>query len=74
MRTKEEIRGLLKRLDGEPADALEDECLEFKPWETDPKSLHRTLRENVVCLANARGGTIVVGVRDKVRSRKEAGG
>jgi ATP-dependent DNA helicase RecG len=72
MRTKNEIRSLLKRLDGEPADALEAEDLEFKPWELDPRGLHRMLRENVVCLANARGGTIVLGVRDGVRTRRES--
>ena len=72
MRTKEEIRSLLKRLDGEPADALEAEDLEFKPWETDVKSLHRTLREMVVCFANARGGIIVLGVKDGVRTRLDA--
>jgi ATP-dependent DNA helicase RecG len=72
MRPKEEIRTLLKRLEGEPADALEDESLEFKPWEGDLKTLHRLLREAVVCLANARGGTVVLGIRDGVRTRREA--
>lgn len=72
MYTREQIRTLLKRLDSEPADSLEDEELEFKPWETEPKALHKTLRETVVCLANARGGTVVLGVKDKVRSRREA--
>jgi ATP-dependent DNA helicase RecG len=72
MRPKEEIRALLKRLDGEPADALEDESLEFKPWEGDLKTLHRLLREAVVCLANARGGIVVLGIRDGVRTRREA--
>ncbi len=72
MRSKEEIRALLQRLDGEAADDLEDVDLEFKPWESDRKNLHRLLRETVVCLANARGGTIVLGVRDRARSRQEA--
>jgi len=72
MRSKEEIRALLKRLDGETADALEDEDLEVKPWESDAKTLHRILRETVVCLANARGGTIILGVRDRANSRGEA--
>jgi len=72
MHTKETIRSLLVRLDGEPADALEDETLEFKPWEREPKALHKLLREYVVCLANAHGGTIVIGVKDGVRSRREA--
>jgi len=72
MRTRDEIRSLLKRLDSESADALEAEDLEFKPWESDPKWLHKMLRENVVCLANARGGMIVLGVRDGMRTRQEA--
>jgi len=72
MRSKEEIRTLLQRLDREPADLLEDETLEFKAWEGDLKTRHRLLRETAVCLANARGGTIVLGVRDGVRSRREA--
>jgi ATP-dependent DNA helicase RecG len=72
MKSVEEIRGILRRLDGEPADALEDEDLEFKPWDPDPRSLARTLREHAVCLANHRGGIIVVGVRDRVKSRREA--
>ncbi|MGH7321901.1 MAG: ATP-binding protein [Candidatus Rokuibacteriota bacterium] len=71
-RTPAEVRTLLDRLDGQPAEALEDEELEFKPWEQDPRSLHRVLREYVVCLANARGGTIVLGVRDRVRTRRDA--
>jgi ATP-dependent DNA helicase RecG len=72
MRTKAEIRALLLRLDGETADALEDEDLEFKPWENDARTLNRILRETVVCLANAQGGTIVLGIRDRVRTRREA--
>lgn len=72
MMRREEIRSLLARLEAETADDLESEELEFKPWDSDPKALHRTLREAVVCLANARGGTIVVGVRDRVRGRSAA--
>jgi len=72
MRNSDEIRELLLRLDGEPADSLEDETLEFKQWESNRKAMHRVLREAVVCLANAKGGTVVLGVRDGVRSRAEA--
>lgn len=72
MRTKEEIRTLLKRLDGEPAEALEAEDLEFKPWEDDVKGLHHILREVAVCLANARGGTLVLGIQDRKKTRREA--
>ncbi|MEW5807412.1 MAG: ATP-binding protein [Acidobacteriota bacterium] len=72
MRSKEEIRSILKNLNNQTADSLEDDDLEFKPWDTDTKTLHRTLREAVVCFANARGGTIVLGVKDRGHSRKEA--
>jgi ATP-dependent DNA helicase RecG len=72
VRSASEIRRILKRLDGEPADALEDEDLEFKPWDPDQRALARTVREHVVCLANHRGGTLVLGVRDGVRTRQEA--
>lgn len=72
MPTKEEIRTLLKQLDGRRADELESETLEFKRWEPNLKQLHRLLREEAVCLANARGGTIILGIHDKGRSRKAA--
>lgn len=72
MRTKEDIRALLKQLDGKSADELEDDTLEFKGWEPNLKKLHKLLREEAVCLANARGGTIVLGIRDNIRTRKEA--
>lgn len=72
MRTAAEIRRLLDRLAEVQAEELEDDTLEFKPWERDPRALTRLLREYVVCLANARGGTIVLGVRDGVRGRENA--
>ncbi len=70
-----EIRALLARLDGEPADALESETMEFMSWDHTPDAkdrLIRELRERVVCLANARGGVIIVGVADRKRTRREA--
>ena len=72
MPTKDEIRALLAQLEGKAAQELENEMLEFKSWETNIKQLHKLLREEAVCLANARGGTIVLGVDDKARTRKEA--
>ena len=70
-----ELRELLGRLDGEPADALESETLEFKSW--DPQGQQRkvqvrNLRESVVAFANARGGLIVLGVADRRRTRSDA--
>lgn len=70
-----ELRELLGRLDGEPADALESETLEFKSW--DPQGQQRkvqvrNLRESVVAFANASGGLIVLGVADRRRTRSDA--
>ncbi|MBI4881428.1 MAG: putative DNA binding domain-containing protein [Planctomycetes bacterium] len=73
--TVSEIRVLLRQLDGSPADAIESESLECKPWDPDPRRLKeqlREIRETVVSLANARGGVIVLGIQDRMRSRAEA--
>jgi ATP-dependent DNA helicase RecG len=70
-----EARALLARLDEESADALESETVEFKPWDPHPdaRASHlRELREAVVCLANARGGTIILGVAERKRTRRDA--
>ncbi len=69
-----EVQTLLRRLDGEPADALESETLECKGWDPsgDLKGQIKDLRESVVCLANARGGTIVLGIRDRATTRGRA--
>ncbi len=73
--TREEVRVLLQRLEGESADAIESETVECKPWEAPTRpfdSVVREVREAVVCLANARGGTIILGVSDRKRTRREA--
>lgn len=73
--TVAEIRALLRRLDGEPADAIESETVECKGWDASPAArdrCFRDLREAVVCLANARGGVILLGVADRKRSRQDA--
>ena len=70
-----EIRDLLARLDGAPADALESETVEFKPWvgaRDARKSQVRVLREAAVAIANANGGVLVLGVADRKRTRAEA--
>ncbi|WP_419949670.1 RNA-binding domain-containing protein [Candidatus Palauibacter sp.] len=69
------IPALLDRLDGEPADALESDTLEFKSW--DPhggarRTQIREVRETVVAFANANGGIIVLGVADNKRTRADA--
>ena len=70
-----ELREILNRLDGEPADTLESDTLEFKSWNSHGpahKSQLREVREEVVALANSHGGLIVLGVSDRKRTRSEA--
>ena len=70
-----ELRELLRRLDGGPADALESETLEFKSWDSHGQALKdqiRDVRETVVAFANASGGLLVLGVADRKRTRSAA--
>ena len=70
-----ELRELLKRLDGQPADALESNTIEFKSWDDSPaayKTQLRTIRETVVAFANASGGYLLLGVADGKRTRADA--
>ena len=75
MLTLAELSALLGRLDGEPADALESETLEFKSWNPlgrARKDQVRDVRETVVAFANASGGLLVLGVADRKRRRSDA--
>jgi len=70
-----QLRNELHRLDGEPADSLESETLEFKSWNpagSAHKAQVREIRETVVAFANAQGGLLVLGVADRKRTRAEA--
>jgi ATP-dependent DNA helicase RecG len=73
MPTKAEIEALLDKLEDGPADDLEGQLLDFMEWSEDryaqPK---KVLLEKVICMANGGGGTVVVGVRDRVKTRKRA--
>lgn len=73
MRTKTEIEALLDELNTKCADDLEAQDLDFKEW--DVKSYADSgaiVLETVICLANAEGGTIVIGVKDNVIGRSKA--
>ena len=75
MLTISQLSKLLERLDGEPADSLESDTLEFKSWNPHGparKSQLREIREEVVALANSQGGVIVLGVTDRKHTRGEA--
>ncbi len=68
----EEIRTILKELKKRRARDLESETLEFKEWIADRERLYKTLIEYAVCFANHKGGTLVLGVKDKVIGPEKA--
>ena len=75
MAQEPDLTAIIARLDGSSADALESDRLEFKSWEPAPGDRRRrvrALRESVVAMANASGGTIVLGVADRKTTRAEA--
>jgi ATP-dependent DNA helicase RecG len=69
--SREEILALLDRLDQSSADALESHQLEFKRWQ-DPRASMSEAIEAAVCFANADGGVLIFGVRDRVTGRCHA--
>ncbi|HHR85712.1 MAG TPA: hypothetical protein ENL23_05130, partial [Candidatus Acetothermia bacterium] len=69
--SRDDVLRLLDQLDEHVADDLESDVLEFKPWRGAKKSMAVAL-EYTVCFANAHGGLIVFGVKDRTHSREEA--
>lgn len=63
--SEEVITALARIMAGEPPADLESETLEFKSESGDPKRRLRVLAEAAACLANGRGGTVVLGVKDR---------
>jgi ATP-dependent DNA helicase RecG len=72
MREITEVRALLARLDQVDADALEAQDLDFKEWPADHRHAVRVAVDMAVCMANGGGGTVVLGVRDRVVGRAQA--
>ncbi|PIY20714.1 MAG: AAA family ATPase [Deltaproteobacteria bacterium CG_4_10_14_3_um_filter_60_8] len=73
MRTIQQIEDLLPELDHCIADALEDQDLDFKQW--DSKSMDKSVQLVVhmaVCMANGGGGTVVFGIADQANGRNLA--
>ena len=73
MRTSKDIIELLTELEHHIADDLEDQDLDFKKWDT--KSRDQSVKmivQMAVCMANGGGGTIVLGVADRLKGRKQA--
>ena len=69
--SREEILALLDQLDQSPADALESDQLDFKRWQ-DPRTSMSEAIAAAVCFANADGGVLVFGVKDRVIGRHRA--
>jgi ATP-dependent DNA helicase RecG len=55
-----------------PADDYESQNLEFKEATGNLRKTFHDLADAAVCLSNGGGGTIVLGISDKARSRAEA--
>ena len=73
MRTTQEIIALLFELEHAIADDLEDQELDFKQWDMHSRDKAvKMLVQMAVCMANGGGGTVVLGVADRVRGRREA--
>lgn len=72
-RNLRDIEALLPELDATAADALEAQDLDFKEWilRSREKAMDQVV-EMAVCMANGGGGSVVFGVRDKVRGRADA--
>lgn len=69
--SRDDVLRLLDQLNEHVADDLESDVLEFKPWEGVKKGMTVAV-EYVVCFANAYGGLIVFGVKDRTLGREKA--
>lgn len=72
LRSKDDILKILDLLEEHIADNFEAQDLDFKEW------IERSLNDNInlavkmaVCMANGGGGTIVFGIKDKVKGRNK---
>jgi ATP-dependent DNA helicase RecG len=66
------LQQILTDLETRPAGELESQTLEFKGWCRDEKDLCGELAEAAVCLANADGGFVIIGVQDRNVGRRAA--
>lgn len=69
--TAQEIRDLLPLLDDGVAETLENESLDFKECPNEAK-LRELIEKCSICLANAKGGTIVFGVKENIIGQANA--
>lgn len=70
--SSEELLKQLNRLENETADDLESDVLEIKGRPETRGELKSWLVKGAVCLANHRGGCLLIGIVDRVKGRKQA--
>jgi ATP-dependent DNA helicase RecG len=68
----DELLELLERLETETADSIESETLEIKRAPANRGELKNWLVKGAVCLANQRGGCVLVGIADRTKGRRHA--
>lgn len=68
----EELLAQLDRLESESADAIESATLEIKRAPASRNELKGWLTKGAVCLANQRGGCVLVGIADRTMGRRKA--
>jgi ATP-dependent DNA helicase RecG len=61
----QQLRGIFFQLCAQPASVLESETLEIKNWCSDDKQLGEKAAESSVCLANQKGGIVLLGIEDR---------
>ena len=59
------VAKIVEDLQYHPAARIESQTLEFKGWCRDEKDLSSEICDAAVCLANADGGLVLIGVDDK---------
>lgn len=59
------LRNIFLQLCVQAASVLESEILEFKGWCNNEKHLAEKASDSAVCLANAHGGLLILGIDDK---------
>src|SRR5216684_4274763 len=59
------LNAILQDLAVTAAGDLESQTLEFKSWCKDERELSQQIAEAAVCLANAEGGLVIIGVDDR---------
>jgi ATP-dependent DNA helicase RecG len=58
------LRNIFVQLCSQPASVIESEILEIKSWCTGEKQLAEKASDSSACLANARGGIVLLGIED----------